>query len=312
MAAVYVTAIRQSIVQCSTAARAKHLDPKMAGGADILDYHFTFPNPNFLYNQTNNGEGDYVFVVDEKKLPIVVLFGWAGCKDKYLAKYSQIYEERGLITLRYTAPVKWLFMKRQQMTIIGQKLVKLLFELNFDNHPIIVHCFSNGGAFLYQNFSQALDHSDKPLELKGVVFDSAPGRRRVASLFRALTAIVEGNFLYNISLSLVMTLFLSAVWLFEVITNQFLTREKEHTNNPFENLKMEKNRCPQHFIYSKNDDLIPHTDVESFASFRRKLGVDVTTLCYENSLHVKHLPENKESYVSSVFQFINKCLNGIN
>jgi hypothetical protein len=26
---------------------------------------------------------------------VVMLLGWAGCQDKYLSKYSAIYEERG-------------------------------------------------------------------------------------------------------------------------------------------------------------------------------------------------------------------------
>ncbi|CAG9772329.1 unnamed protein product [Ceutorhynchus assimilis] len=278
---------------------------------DSLEYYITFPNPNFNYQQ-NNGESDFVFVVNEKKLPVILLFGWAGCKDKYLAKYSQIYEEKGLITLRYTAPVKWLFMRKKPMSAIGEKLVKLLFELNFENHPIFVHCFSNGGAFVYQNFSYALDLQEKPLELKGVIFDSAPGKRRVTTLFRALTAILEGNIIYSISMSLILTTFLSVMWFYEVISIQFFPKESVHSNNPFEFLKGEKVRCPQLFIYSENDDLIPHTDVESFANHRQDLGAKVTRICYQNSLHVKHLPENRKSYVSSVFQFINKCLNGVN
>lgn len=42
-------------------------------------------------------ESDYVFVVngETSNIPIVLLLGWAGCQDKYLVKYSQIYEERG-------------------------------------------------------------------------------------------------------------------------------------------------------------------------------------------------------------------------
>lgn len=51
------------------------------------------------------------------------------------------------------------------MIKIGEKLVKLLIDLNFENHPIIVHCFSNGGAFLYQNFSLALETSPKPIQV---------------------------------------------------------------------------------------------------------------------------------------------------
>ncbi|XP_018565393.1 transmembrane protein 53 [Anoplophora glabripennis] len=275
---------------------------------DNLEYYIKFPNPNFNYSQ-HNGEHDFVFVVNEEKIPVILLFGWAGCQDKYLAKYSQIYEEKGLITLRYTAPVKCLFLKRYQMITIGEKLVKLLIDLNFDSHPIIIHCFSNGGAFLYQNFSLALEKCPKPIPIKGVIFDSAPGKRRILSLFRAISAILGGNVFYNFSMSLLMTMFLSMIWLYEVISNAICPKST-FQSNPLENLKNEKNTWPQHFIYSKNDDLIPHTDIEYFADYRKKLGVDVTTLCYETSLHVKHLAENRESYVKSVYNFINKCLNG--
>jgi hypothetical protein len=78
---------------------------------------------------------------------------------------SQIQVASRLITLRYTAPVKCLFWKRFQMITIGERLVKLLVDLNFENHPIIVHCFSNGGAFLYQNFMLALERSPKPIQV---------------------------------------------------------------------------------------------------------------------------------------------------
>lgn len=28
-------------------------------------------------------------------VPVVLLLGWAGCQDRYLMKYSKIYEDRG-------------------------------------------------------------------------------------------------------------------------------------------------------------------------------------------------------------------------
>lgn len=44
-----------------------------------------------------SGDSDFVFVVngDTNNIPIVLLLGWAGCQDKYLMKYSKIYEDRG-------------------------------------------------------------------------------------------------------------------------------------------------------------------------------------------------------------------------
>lgn len=66
---------------------------------DNLEYFIKFPNSNFNYTnqQHNNGENDFVFVVNEEKIPVILLFGWAGCQDKYLAKYAQIYEEKGWV-----------------------------------------------------------------------------------------------------------------------------------------------------------------------------------------------------------------------
>lgn len=64
---------------------------------DNLEYYIKFPSPNFNYSgsQQNTGDSDYVFVVNEEKIPVILLFGWAGCQDKYLSKYSNIYEEKG-------------------------------------------------------------------------------------------------------------------------------------------------------------------------------------------------------------------------
>lgn len=52
------------------------------------------------------------------------------------------------------------------MRSIGERIVKLLVDLNFENHPVIVHCFSNGGAFLYQNFALALEKTPKPIQVR--------------------------------------------------------------------------------------------------------------------------------------------------
>lgn len=41
---------------------------------------------------------------EEFKDPVVYLLGWTGATDKHLAKYSEIYEKEGFITLRYITP----------------------------------------------------------------------------------------------------------------------------------------------------------------------------------------------------------------
>lgn len=63
---------------------------------DSLEYFIKFPTPNFRH-EAETAESDYVFVYNETNVPIVLLLGWAGCQDKYLMKYSKIYEDRGLV-----------------------------------------------------------------------------------------------------------------------------------------------------------------------------------------------------------------------
>lgn len=69
----------------------------MAEEKDLLEYYIKFPTPTpkDVSSTISNENEEFVFVYDEDKLPVVMLLGWAGCKDKYLSKYSAIYEERG-------------------------------------------------------------------------------------------------------------------------------------------------------------------------------------------------------------------------
>jgi hypothetical protein len=62
---------------------------------DDLEYYIKFPSPSPKDSTPTSETEEFVFVYDEDKLPVVMLLGWAGCQDKYLSKYSAIYEERG-------------------------------------------------------------------------------------------------------------------------------------------------------------------------------------------------------------------------
>lgn len=75
-----------------------------------LDYYIMFPpfppssrdTPPSASGRDDQRE-EFVFVYEEDKRPVVVLLGWAGCQDRYLAKYSAIYEEK-----RYGLPIGYL------------------------------------------------------------------------------------------------------------------------------------------------------------------------------------------------------------
>lgn len=77
---------------------------KMSDQED-LDYYIMFPSfppspkdPTLTTTGQDQRE-EFVFVYEEDKRPVVILLGWAGCQDRYLAKYSSIYEEKRYIPL---------------------------------------------------------------------------------------------------------------------------------------------------------------------------------------------------------------------
>lgn len=80
----------------------------IGGESDSLEYFIKFPGtemngsgqsgPPVPPPHTDPSSSDYVFVLNgdnTTNIPIVLLLGWAGCQDKYLMKYSKIYEDRG-------------------------------------------------------------------------------------------------------------------------------------------------------------------------------------------------------------------------
>lgn len=98
----------------SNGATIAHQDSFGGGESDSLEYFIKFPTASHDNNEMMNGgalvasgqcpvgagngaESDYVFVMngETSNIPIVLLLGWAGCQDKYLMKYSKIYEDRG-------------------------------------------------------------------------------------------------------------------------------------------------------------------------------------------------------------------------
>ncbi|EDW89836.1 transmembrane protein 53 isoform X2 [Drosophila yakuba] len=274
---------------------------------DTLEYFIKFPKTSskneFVLAKDHDSEDSHV--------PIVMLLGWAGCQDRYLMKYSKIYEERGLITVRYTAPVDSLFWKRSEMIPIGEKILKLIQDMNFDAHPLIFHIFSNGGAYLYQHINLAVMKHKSPLHVRGVIFDSAPGERRILSLYRAITAIYGRKKRCNCLAALVITITLSIMWFVEESVSalkSLFVPSSPIRPSPFCDLKNEANRYPQLFLYSKADIVIPYRDVEKFIRLRRDQGIQVSSVCFEDAEHVKIYIKYPKQYVKCVCNFIKNCM----
>ncbi|KAL3270876.1 hypothetical protein HHI36_021391 [Cryptolaemus montrouzieri] len=165
---------------------------------------------------------------------------------------------------------------------------------------------SNGGSLQYEVFMKALGKDPLTKQIKGAILDSTPVRRTMLTSFLAIKADLRSGYL-RIPTSVLLAVYCLLKGSLEK-TYAKLSKTEYVQINPFENLKNEVNRWPQHFIYSTSDHIVSHRDVEEFAGHRRSLGIDVSLKCFENSDHVQHYPKNKLDYARSVIRFINKCL----
>ncbi|KAK3090980.1 hypothetical protein FSP39_016212 [Pinctada imbricata] len=275
---------------------------------DDIEYDITFPSPNGIEDETAE---DYV-IEGEVKEPVVILLGWAGCKERHLEKYCSIYEER-CITIRYIPPTEITFFKPHYLTNIASKVLELIGDYNLEENPVFFHVFSNNGCYVYSEISKILTSSEgnkyKNIQVQGVIIDSAPGKRRVT---RAAWAFANasgkpGVIKYFIFLGMIVYLVFMRFYLYTMSILRGVSGGP-NPNRVYQDIKDDKSRWPQLFIYSDNDQVIPPSDVKEVITYRRdQLHVDVESTHYVDSEHVAHFRLDPNGYTLRCKQFIRKC-----
>ncbi|KAK2539786.1 Tmem53, partial [Columba guinea] len=241
--------------------------------------------------------------------PVVILLGWAGCRDKYLAKYSAIYSQKGCTVIRYTAPWRMIFFSEtfgiRSLQTQAKRLLELVFDYKIENRPVLFHVFSNGGFMLYRYITEML-HTDKPfknLKVAGAIFDSAPGRRNLIGALRALAIVLVST-----------NVFLKYFLLFAFATTAVLLRILLYPLTSFiheshyDALLNAPSRWPELYLYSQADAIIKASDVKHMADTRQQLGVSVKDVDFLDSAHVSHMRAYPTYYRNLCTTFLSDCL----
>lgn len=81
-----------------------------------------------------------------------------------------MYEDKGLITIRYcgTQSVSHTFWDRIGLIDAAVKIRQYLYDKKLQSHPVMLHIFSNGGAFLYEHVSKKFREGSDPIDVKGM------------------------------------------------------------------------------------------------------------------------------------------------
>ncbi|XP_017680109.1 PREDICTED: transmembrane protein 53 [Lepidothrix coronata] len=246
-----------------------------------------------------------------ERQPVVILLGWAGCQDKYLAKYSAIYSQKGCTVIRYTAPWRMIFFSEsfgiKSLQTPARRLLELLFHYRVEDRPVLFHVFSNGGVMLYRYIIEAL-RTHKPfqnLRVAGTIFDSTPGRRNLVGALRAL-AIVLVSMNVLLKYFLLLTFATGAVVLRVLLYP--LTRFVHESH--YDALLKAPSRWPELYLYSQADAIIKASEVKHMADTRQQLGVPVKAVDFSDSPHVSHMRVYPTYYSSLCVTFLSDCVQG--
>ncbi|XP_034559439.1 transmembrane protein 53 [Notolabrus celidotus] len=264
-----------------------------------IDYNIVFPDAGTLERHWHG-----------TKEPVVILLGWAGCKDKHLSKYSSIYNEQGCVTIRYTAPLKTVFISEsfgyKELSSTALKLLEILFDYEVENSPIFFHIFSNGGFMLYRYIIELLN-SDKQfssLRVIGAVVDSAPGSGNVRGALRALRATL-GPKISPVLRYVLLALFAVTVFLLRIVLYPLT---KYIHKNHYDAVQERPPAWPHFFLYSRADQVIRYSDIEVFVEALKQKGVPMDSFDFLSSPHVGHYREFPEPYALKCRDFLVACM----
>lgn len=214
------------------------------------------------------------------------------------------------------------------MRAIATKLVELVVDFNLEDHPIIIHMFSNGGCYVYRHICELLngEFEDSPtptptsppstnktvkLHVRGVAFDSGPAINSPLNFFRAIRDTTRGTTAYRWMrggfLMLVVVIAFVVEYLMGLVWSD--VRNRSAPLAMWECLTRDPLRCPQLFLYSKADIICDHKSIKSFIDERHKCGVPVYEVCWDDSPHVKHLLVHRDEYTKRVIDFVRTCLS---
>lgn len=147
-------------------------------------------------------------------------------------------------------------------------------------------------------------------KIRGVAFDSGPARVGFCQGVSVMASFVKGWGPFRYVVAFFWAL---AMWFYTSLNafgNWILGTRCHRCLATYDTLLEEQPLCPQLFLYSKSDSICSYSSIRAFARSRRAKGVPVEEVVWEDSQHVQHFPRHKQRYVSSVVDFMRRCLEG--
>jgi len=188
----------------------------------------------------------------------------------------------------------------------------LLCWCALQENPVFVHAFSNGGCRVYHYLSDLIHNSKQftPLTLRGAIFDSGPSKVKVFRAFRVYTIISNYPFFIRYFVAAFRFLWVALILFVFRYARCIPFMHRILPDNDFWTFFCkDPASCPQLYLYSVGDAVIPYSEIDELIAVRRSRGVQVLAQRWDDSAHVSHLVAHRETYVMACLDFLQHCLN---
>ena len=246
---------------------------------------------------------------------LIILFAWAFAHPKNVAKYLQVHQKmdpdaRILVIQDTMRNVFWNTRTRRR-AFFGSTIAFIQDFLDkMDKPQVLLHIFSNGGAFAAVQLHDALQDefgADAKLPVSAIVFDSCPGKTRMKPIVKTLLlGLPSKNFVLLTLATWIafvvygITVVLERLRILESSTTKLYRTFNDADGSFLLNTSQspKKSPIPRSYIYSAQDVMVFSIDVEEHAHIAVKrlkefeCGQPTTYVALEKfagSQHVNHL-----------------------
>lgn len=288
-------------------------------------------------------EGDVGFMQNKGPVMAVAVLGWLGAEEKHLKRYVELYTSKGIHALSFVIPFREVVRfdsgrrVEERVSVLADELISWLSQSEEDGREraLLFHTFSNTGWFAYGAILNHLQARGEFMDkIRGCVVDSgadpdldpqvwaagfsAALLKKRSSATVPLADATEGHDppadkglqeVQNAE-SLLEAMFLSILEKFFSyilplpVLNRRLTKiitTLSHNQPP----------CPQLYLYSTADKVIPSDKVESFIQTQKMSGRKVWAYNFVLSPHVDHYRSFPRVYTAELYRFLERCVTTV-
>ena len=268
-----------------------------------------YTEPSILLD--NNATDSVTRSALHDRIPVVVLIGWAGCRDSNLRKYQAIYQSLGYHTIRMSPSIQLVFMHRRRHKPLAYELLDTM-RTKFPHNPSCVHMFSDTSLIvLYQHIISELRRADSAYSFfarnhRSLIVDSAfAWSDSPLFLFTAIAGLVR----FNVVLPLPLRVLLGAALIVGANAYHAVNLGDHYFSRAIRAALDDPRLVPTLALLARNDKLLPFELMNEFHETRRARfpALRHKTIVFDDAEHVKIYAKHADEYVQHVREHLVAC-----